>query len=133
MVKNEKNIKGSYLDRTVYRDYRKGPVTARLYIDLTIYSSGSFREIVDAGTPYWREASSGEWRLERETVGSRVSQLEARVWGGANIVVTTTLSTVGSFSIDALRNFGFAIEQGTQNTYYARDTINRFEYIYSLY
>lgn len=121
--------------KTIYKDYKKGPVVARLYNDIDIWSSGSFREITSARKPYWREASSGTWKLERETCDNNFKGPadKIKIWGGANIVITTTKTTTGEFSIKLLEDLGFSVSHATGSTYYARSTINRFKYTYSLY
>lgn len=67
------------------------------------------------------------------TIILKVPADKIKIWGGANIVITTTKTTTGEFSIKLLEDLGFSVSHATGSTYYARSTINRFEYTYSLY
>jgi len=130
---------GSYYDKTVYADVKAGPTTSRLYGVLSCYSYDSFRQINSVKNTYWKPMTSGSWTLEdKSSSGYVVSSstgkpgTKAVIYGDANVVVTTTTSTTGSFSITALETAGFEVTNSSGSTYYARNPIDK-EFTYSLY
>lgn len=125
---------GGYFNKVVYKDKIEGPCTARLYCDFKYYSEYNYRNLVSINSTYWREASSGDWILERETSNAQiVDPATLLVYGGANITVTTTQTTTGEFSVDFLEGLGYSVSHASGNLYYARTTIDDFRYSYSLY
>lgn len=141
LIPNSKELPSarSYYKKTVYREKTVGPATSRLYAVLDCYNYNSFRQINGIDSTYWAEASSGNWVLERENsygyipnASSSGAGTAATISGTANIVITTTKNTGGSFSLEALKKAGFTVEHSSGSTYYARTPIT-FEYTYSLY
>ncbi len=125
---------GIYSNKTYYKDKEVGPCICRLYVEARVYSENSYRNFIKVNDTYWREASSGTWKIERDTSDAEmVDTNNIVVHGGCNIVVTTTESTTGTFSYDSLVGFGFSVEADTETTYHARTTIDDFRYTYSLY
>lgn len=136
-ITNEK-ARGTYQSR-VYREHKKGPCTSRLYALLELYSYNNYRQINKVLDTYWAEASSGDWKLEREKSSGYIADktsagvgTKASVNGTANIVITTTKSTGGEFSLSSLKGYGYAVSHSTGSTYYARTSIDK-SYTYSLY
>lgn len=125
---------GSYFNKVVYKDIAKGPCKARLYCDFKYYSEYNYRNLVSVNSTYWREVSSGDWILERETSNAQiVDPANLLVYGGANITVTTSHTTTGEFSIEFLESLGYSVSHAVGSLYYARTTIDDFRYSYSLY
>lgn len=139
LIENDDIQNRGYYYKTVYRDKKVGPATARLYSRLYCYNYNNFRQLNKVESTWWAEASSGNWVLERENSFSYISDAnssgvgtKACIEGSANIVITTTSSTSGSFSIDALKSLGYSVSHAYGSTYYARTPI-QFSYTYSLY
>lgn len=139
LIENNNIQPRGYYYTTVYRDKTVGPAKARLYARLYCYNYNSFRQLNKVDSTWWAEASSGNWVLERENTFGYVSNAnssgvgtKAYIEGTANIVVTTTSSTTGSFSISALEKLGYEVSHAFGSTYYARTPI-QFSYYYSLY
>lgn len=127
-------LAGSYFNKVVYKDTVEGPCVARLYCDFKYYSEYNYRNIVSINSTYWREASSGDWVLERETSNAQiVDAATLLIYGGANITVTTTSTTTGEFSLKFLEDCGYSVSNASGSTWYARTTIDDFRYSYSLY
>lgn len=138
LIENNKTRNGYYYP-TIYSDKSVGPTTSRLYSTLKCYSYSQFRQINAVQSTWWAEQNSGDWKLERETSFGTITDInnagvgtKVLIEGTANIVVTTTESTTGSFSISALEIFGFSVSHGYGTTYYARTPIQH-HYYYSLY
>ncbi|MBT1278398.1 hypothetical protein VTU32_03145 [Thermoanaerobacter sp. CM-CNRG TB177] len=110
---------------------------SRLYTVLSVYTTGSFRQINSVLETYWTEESSGTWELDNthavtiSTSGS-FPTTEIETSGTATIKVTTTESTTGSFSIDFLKGAGFSISSTQGSTFYLGKSIS-LGYRYSLY
>ena len=135
---NNPNSRGTY-HSTVYRTVTVGPCTSRLYAVLECYNYNNFRQINKVIDTYWSEASSGQWHLEREKSNGYIADktsagvgTKATISGTANIVVTTTKTKVGQFSISSLEKNGFSVSHSTGSTYYARTPIEK-SYTYSIY
>jgi hypothetical protein len=125
----------STYNKIVYSTKSIGPTDARLYAVLEIYSYSSFRQINKVVDTYWAEASSGNWKLEREYSSSYMTKTpdyKATIMGTANITVETTNETTGEFSIEFLEKAGFSVSHAVGSTYYARTPIEH-SFTYSLY
>lgn len=136
-ITNEK-ARGRYESR-VYREHKVGPCTSRLYALLECYNYNNFRQINKVLDTYWTEASSGNWVLERDKSSGYIADptsagvgTKAAINGTANIVITTTKSTTGEFSISSLKGFGYTVSNTSGSTYHARTPISK-SYTYSLY
>lgn len=139
VIENDGIQPRGYYYTTVYREKKVGPATSRLYARLYCYNSNSFRQLNSVDSTWWAEASSGDWVLEREESHGYVSDANssgigttAHIQGTANIVITTTSETTGSFSIDALETLGYEVSHAFGSTYYARTPLYH-SYYYSLY
>lgn len=114
---------GYTFTHTLYKQVVKGPAKAGLYCVLEMYKDGSFGQINRIKNSYWKAESSGPWHLEDTQIDANMPttpSTSATVYGSANMVVTTTSSTTGSFSISALESVGFSVSQSTGSTWYAR-------------
>ncbi|WP_132372026.1 hypothetical protein [Melghiribacillus thermohalophilus] len=128
---------GTYTIHTIYEEREDGPAVSRLYTVMRVYSSGSFRQINEILDTYWQEASSGTWEHDNEhssTISTSGSfpATEIETSGTATVVVETTHSAGGEFSIEFLESVGFSISSSSEGTYFARKSIN-LGYRYSLY
>lgn len=136
-IKETIATRGLYSTKTIYQEKVKGPAVLRLYTKLYIYNNGSFREIDSVVDTWWSKVSSGDWDIDDEsestvsTSGSFPTG-ETETTGDTVIVVETTMSTTGSFSISALEMAGFGFDFETSGVYYFRQPID-FSFVFSLY
>ncbi|QSX06230.1 hypothetical protein JYG23_01850 [Sedimentibacter sp. zth1] len=128
---NMVSSQGDFFVKVVYNDKVFGSIVARLYCEFEYYSEYNYRNVTKIVDTYWREASSGTFKIERETSNATVSEDKTgvTVWGGCNIVLTVTKDTSASIGIPAV--FEFSHEVG--ETQYYRTTIDDFRYSYSIY
>lgn len=126
----------NYQTMYVSRSRNDGPVTSTLTSALYYYSSGSYRQFESVLGTSWAESSSGESYLDNEIahVSSTGSwpTTKVHVSGQATIVVETTSSTSGEFSISFLQQAGFSFGGSIEGTYFGRKSIN-LSFTYDLY
>ena len=130
-VWGEKKIKSTQIspdyvgtmDRLIYHDKTVGPIKTRLNAVLELYQYDSFVQINRVKEMYWEEMSSGNWNIQNGHTDSHMKSTPGTsvdLSGTATAVITTTTSTTGSFSISALQQLGFTLQNSSGSTYYAR-------------
>lgn len=135
--KTLRSARGPYSSVTVYKDLKIGPFTSRLQTMLTVYSSGSFRQINSVNNKAFSAISPGSWVLTDKSINvvstsGRYPTTSIHVSGTAVIDATTTKSTTGSTSVSNLKALGFSVSSTSSSTIHMRFPISK-DYIYSLY
>ncbi len=125
---------GGYFNKLIFERCEKEPVVARLYCDFEYFYESNHRNLISIIDTFWAEESSGSWEIENEYSNARiVDPINLVVYGVAGIVITTTKTTTGEFSIGFLESLGYSISHSSGSNYHARELIDDFSYSYSLY
>lgn len=114
--------------RTLERDYPVKPAIVKTTCRAEIWTSGSFRQINKKPTNVSSvPGNSGNYVLQDRGAYITTSKYPATSVAcniNGNVVITTTSSTSGSWSISALESLGFSVSHSTGSTYHARKWYN---------
>lgn len=114
--------------RTLEKNYSVKPAIVKTTCRAEIWSSGSFRQINKKPTNVNSvPGNSGRYVLQDKdsyitTTKYPATSVSCNISG--NVVITTTSSTTGEFSIEALKGLGFSVSNSTGSTYHARKWYN---------
>lgn len=124
---NKKRL-NNIIYRTLESNHNVKPAIVKTTCRSEIWSSGSFRQINKKTTNVKSvPGSSGNYVLQDKDAYITTSKYPATSVScniSGNVVVTTTQSTTGQFSIDSLTGLGYNVSHSTGSTYYARKWYN---------
>ncbi|MSS62746.1 hypothetical protein [Velocimicrobium porci] len=120
------NLLRTNYNKTIYEEYDCGRgIKPRLYGDILMYFSGSFHEIVKATNIYWKEASSGGWKLKEKQSGwTKMAPNRFEVYGNAIVTVESTSEVSMGASFSMFEGLGFDMSGSSSSTWHARKIIN---------
>lgn len=123
-----KRASGYLVNRLITREKNEGPVTVMIEISITVYVTGSFRQINNIDDAQIMIVSSCSATLENARTNATEPDsypcTSFPYYGGGVITITaeTTLALEASteFGIDELAKMGFSISGSSNTTTYAR-------------
>ena len=123
---------GDHWTTTIYEEVTIGDndeIRAKLYTELEMSGDSHFGQIERVVKTIWREDYSGNWKLTDDTSYSISKSgewptLEIETRGDATVVVETTDTVEGGFSVEFLEGFGFDIRKSSTGKYFARKNIS---------